>query len=171
MDYKLTYNGLGVEGVTFQTYCDASHGDCLDTGRSTGGYVTTIAGGAVSWSSKLQTIVALSSTEAEYMIAVEAGKEILWMRNVLREFGYPQEGASPLWIDNNSAISVSKNPEHFGRMKHLDLRFFWLRDVVESGRIAPLHIKGTKQPADCVTKALPLPAIQLARTRLGLRLD
>jgi hypothetical protein len=130
--------------------------------------VTCMAGGAISWSSKLQSIVALSSTEAEYMVAVEAGKEIMWMRNILGEFGYQQEGPSPLHIDNQSALSVSKNPEHFGRMKHLDLRFFWLRDVVEDGTILPLHIPGTEQPADCLTKALPLPLVRLARERLGL---
>jgi hypothetical protein len=58
------------------------------------------------------------------------------MRNILHEFGFPQHGASPLHIDNQSAISVSKNPEHFGRMKHLDLRFFWLCDVVEFGLVS-----------------------------------
>jgi hypothetical protein len=167
MDYKLTYSGKDAS-VRFDTYCDASHGDCVDSGRSTGGYVTCMAGGAISWSSKLQSIVALSSTEAEYMVAVEAGKEIMWMRNILGEFGYQQEGPSPLHIDNQSALSVSKNPEHFGRMKHLDLRFFWLRDVVEDGTILPLHIPGTEQPADCLTKALPLPLVRLARERLGL---
>jgi hypothetical protein len=170
MDYKLTYSGKDTS-VVFDTYCDASHGDCLDSGRSTGGYVTVMGGGAIGWSSKLQPIVALSSTEAEYMAATEAAKEVLWMRNILHEFGFPQHGASPLHIDNQSAISVSKNPEHFGRMKHLDLRFFWLRDVVEEGTIAPVHIPGTEQPADALTKALPLPQIRLARQRMGLVVD
>lgn len=169
MDYKLTYQGNDPT-VRFNTYCDASHGDCLDSGQSTGGYITTMAGGAVDWSSKLQSIVALSSTEAEFVAAVEAGKEILWMRNVLGEYGFAQEGPSPLYIDNQSAISVSKNPEHFGRMKHLDLRFFWLRDVVEEGLVAPAHIKGTEQPADALTKALALPLVRLARERMGLLL-
>ncbi|KAJ3494544.1 hypothetical protein NMY22_g20057 [Coprinellus aureogranulatus] len=90
-DYKLTYKGDGAT-VRFDTYCDSSHGDCIDTGRSTGAYVTTMAGGrAISWSSKLQTVVCLSSTEAEYIAAVEAGKEILWMRNILGKFGFKQE--------------------------------------------------------------------------------
>lgn len=171
---KLTYTGNPSSpdtSVTFSTFCDASHGDCVDSGRSTGAYVTTMGGGAVGWSSKLQPIVALSSTEAEYMAAVEAGKEILWMRNILGEFGFAQEGSSPLYIDNQSAISVSKNPEHFGRMKHLDLRFFWLRDVVDAGTISPTHLPGTEQPADALTKALPLPAVKAARLRLGLVAD
>ncbi|KAJ2935841.1 hypothetical protein H1R20_g1255, partial [Candolleomyces eurysporus] len=170
MDYKLTYSGKDTS-VIFDTYCDASHGDCLDSGRSTGGYLTVMGGGAIGWSSKLQPIVALSSTEAEYMVATEAAQEILWMRNILHQFGFPQHGASPLHINNQSAISVSKNPEHFGRMKHLDLRFFWLRDVVDEGTIAPLHIPGTEQPADALTKALALPQIRLARQRMGLVVD
>ena len=93
------------------------------------------------------------------------------MHNILHEFGFPQHGPSPLHIDNQSAISVSKNPEHFGRMKHLDLRFFWLRDVVEEGIITPVHIPGTQQPADALTKALALPQIRLARQRMGLVVD
>ncbi|RXW13926.1 hypothetical protein EST38_g11930 [Candolleomyces aberdarensis] len=157
MDCKLTYSGKDTS-VIFDTYCDASHGDCLNSGRSTGGYLTVMGGGAIG-------------TEAEYMVATEAAKEILWMRNILHEFGFPQHGASPLHIDNQSAISVSKNPEHFGRMKHLGLRFFWLRDVVKEGTIAPLHIPGTEQPADALTKALALPQIQLARQRMGLVVD
>ena len=67
----------------FTAYTDADHGGDPDNGKSTGGYLITVAGGAVSWSSKLQSIVALSSTEAEYIAAVDAGKEILWMRNML----------------------------------------------------------------------------------------
>ncbi|KAJ2926388.1 hypothetical protein H1R20_g10715, partial [Candolleomyces eurysporus] len=81
-DHKLTYTE-GEDGLAFTTYCDASHGNCIDTGRSTGAYITCMAGRAIGWSSKLQTVVALSSTKAEYMAAVEAGKEILCMRNIL----------------------------------------------------------------------------------------
>jgi hypothetical protein len=168
-DLQLVYTGSNT-ALPFATFSDASHGDCLDTGRSTGAYLTTVGGGAVGWSSKLQTVVALSSTEAEYMAAVEAGKEILWMRNILGEFGYTMSEPSPLGIDNLSAISVSKNPEHFGHMKHLDLRFFWLRDAVDSGFIAPHHVPGTQQPADALTKPLPLPAIRSTRELMGLQL-
>jgi len=89
-----------------------------------------MAGGAIGWSSKLQGTVALSTTEAEYIATVQAGKEITWMHNILTEFGFALDIPTPLNIDNQSAISVSKNPEHNERMKHLDLRFYWLRDAV-----------------------------------------
>ena len=76
MDLKLVY-GPGNSDELFTTYSDADHGGNSDNGRSTGGYLVKIGSGAVSWSSKLQTLVALSTTEAEYISAVEAGKEIV----------------------------------------------------------------------------------------------
>ena len=126
--------------------------------------------GAVDWSSKLQPIVTLSSTEAEYVTAVEAGKEVLWMRNLLTELGYPIEGKpSVLHVDNNSAISVARNPEHFGRIKHLDLRFYWLRDMVQAGLISPQFCPTAQMPADILTKALPRPKVAEMRALLGLQ--
>jgi hypothetical protein len=69
--------------------------------------------------------VTLSSTEAEFVAAVEGGKEIKWTRNILSEFGYHQTLPSMLFVDNKSGICVAKNPEHHGRMKQLDLCFFF----------------------------------------------
>jgi hypothetical protein len=80
----------------------------------------------VSWKIKLQSTVSLSTTESEYIAAVEAGKEIKWVRSLLGELGYGVSGPSPLCMDSHSAIRVSKNPEHHGRMKHLDLAHYWL---------------------------------------------
>ena len=120
LDYKLVY-GPTDSSQLFITYTDADHGGNPDNGRSTGGYAILIGGGAVSWSSRLQPVVSLSTTEAEYIAAVEAGKEIIWMRNLLTEFGFKITSPSHLLIDNNSAVTVAKNPEHHGRMKHLDL--------------------------------------------------
>ena len=84
------------------------------------------------------------------------------------ELGYPVTIPSSLFIDNESAVTVSKNPEHHGRMKHLDLRFFWLRDAVDSGFISPLCIAGTEQPADILTKPVPLPKVEFCRTKMGI---
>src|ERR1700733_12648532 len=119
-DYELVYKPDGQQEL-FVTYSDSNHGACKDTGRSTGGYVVKIGTGAVSWSSKLQSVVALSTTEAVYIAAVEAGKELKWMRSLLGEFGYKFNSASTLCIDNQSSISVAKNPEHHGRMKLLNM--------------------------------------------------
>jgi len=167
-DHKLTYQGNLANTEPFITYSDASHGDCVDTGRSTAGYVTMIAGGAIGWYSKLQTIVALLTTEAEYMAAVEAGKKIVWMRNILSEFGYGGHLPSTLKMDNQSAITVSKNPEHHGHMKHLDLRLYWLRDKVEHGMIHPDFIPTTEMIADCLTKSVPAPKVRFCREQMGV---
>ena len=114
-----------------------------------------LATGAVSWSSKLQSMVGLSSTEAEYVAGNEVGKEVMWMRNLLTEIGYTLPGPSTLFMDNNSAISVTKNPTHHSKMKHVDLRLHWLRDVVESGYLFPIHLSTHEMLADLLTKALP----------------
>ena len=152
----------------FQTYSDADHGGNSDNGKSTGGYLVKLGTGAVSWSSKLQSMVALSTTEAEYISAVEAAKEILWIRQFMGELGYPPSSSSILLMDNQSAISVSKNPEHHGRMKHLDLRWYWLRDVVESGIVKPVFVPTEDMAADILTKSLMRPYVEKCRKLMGL---
>ena len=169
MDYKLVYGPDEGSGELFTTYTDADHGGNKDNGRSTGGYVTCIGGGAVDWRSWLQPFVTLSTTEAEFVAAVEAGKAIKWTRNILQEFGYPVNKASTLLIDNQSALTVAKNPEHHGRMKHLDLKFFWLRDQVEYGIISPIYIPTSDQIADILTKPLPRMTVEKFRSLLGLK--
>ena len=126
MDYSITYSPDPSQPETFITFSDADHGGCKDTGHSTGGYVVKMGTGAVSWSSKLQNIIALSTTEVEYMAAVQAGKEIKWMQNLMHELGISLPGTSTLFLDNQSVISVAKNPKHHGRMKKLDLCYYWL---------------------------------------------
>ncbi len=78
--------------------------------------------GTVNRSSKLQPWVTLFTTEAEHVAAVEAAKEALWMRNLLTKLGYKFTSPSTIFVDNNSAIAVAKNPEKFSRVKHIDLR-------------------------------------------------
>ena len=168
IDYSITYSPDPSQPETFITFSDADHGGCKDTGRSTGGYVVKMGTGAVSWSSKLQNVIALSTTEAEYMAAVQAGKEIKWMRNLMHELGIPLPGTSTLFLDNQSAISVAKNPEHHGRMKQLDLCYYWLRDAVQDQAIMPIFVPTTQQAADLLTKALTTPKVREFCQMLGL---
>jgi hypothetical protein len=185
LDYRLTFRKSSPSSHPFTTYfaatkpepqspslsvySDASHGDCKESGKSTGGYVVIMNGAPVSWRSKLQTTVSLSTTEAEYIAGVDAGKEIKWVRNVLLELGYGVSGPSPLIMDNQSAIQVAKNPEHHGRMKHLDLAHYWLRDEVAKGSIAVEYTPTQEQIADIFTKALPVPTVDKLRLMMGLR--
>jgi hypothetical protein len=90
------------------------------------------------------------------------------MSQFLAELGYNTSGAAPLLMDNQSAIQVARNPEHHGRMKHLDLRYFWLRDEVVKGHLAPRYIPTAEMAADILTKALARVKVETAREQLGL---
>ena len=167
LDYRLVYGPTDSKEL-FTSFCDADHAGNPDNGRSTSGYVLRIGSGAISWSSRLQGLVAQSTTEAEFIAAVDAGREIVWMRNLLTELGYSLSEPSILRIDNQSAVTVSKNPEHHGRMKHLDLRFFWLRDQVEAGVIAPAYVPTAENAADILTKAVPPEKVKICCRLIGL---
>lgn len=168
-DLKLTYAPDPNATSLFTTYSDADHAGDPDNRRSTSGFVVKIGTGCISWASRLQTIVTLSTTEAEYVSAVAAAQEMLWLQNLFKELGIPID-KMPLCIDNMSALSVAKNPEHHGRMKHLDLRFYWLRDVVHAGHITLKHVPTADMPADIMTKALSRSKVADMREMLGLRL-
>ena len=151
------------------TYSDSDYAGDSDTLRSTGPYVVMMGTGAVDWRSKLQSMVAQSTTEAEYIAANQAGRDIAWMRNLLFEFGYNLSHLpSTLYMDNNSAIAVAKNPEHHGRLKHIQLRLYWLRNVVEEGKIAPQYVPTEGMVANLLTKALPVTKVAELCGLMGL---
>ena len=169
LDMKLEYgpdDSLGPE--MFATYSDANHDGNKDNGKSTTGYLVQLGSGGVSWSSKLQPVVTWSTTEAEYIAAGAAGAEILWVQNVLKELGYISRAPANLWVDSQSAISVSKNLEHHECMKHLDLCFYWLKDQVGKNKIKPAHLRMDDMPVDLLTKALPKPQLLKLQQKMGL---
>jgi hypothetical protein len=92
----------------------------------------------------------------------------MWLRNWLKELGFEVKQTSSLLLDNQSAVQVAKNPEHHGRMKHLDLAFYWLRDVVEKGFIKPVYVSTSDNPADLLTKALQPVKLNGFRADCGL---
>jgi hypothetical protein len=168
IDYRLTYAPDPSSSQLFTTYFDADHGGNPDNGHYASAYVVKMGTGAVSWMSRLQSIVALSTTEAEFISAVSAGQEIVWMRSFLGELGYSFDVPLLLLVDNQSAIQVARAPEHHGRMKHLDLRFFWLRDMVNSGVIAVRYIPTADMAADLLTKTLARIKVAAALPQLSL---
>ena len=168
VNYKLTYAPDPLNTDFFTCYSDADHGGNPDNGRSTSGMVVKMGTGAISWSSRLQSIVALSTTEAEYVSAVSAAQEILWLRSLFKEMGYDIKQPTTLCMDNQSALQVMKNPEHHGRMKHLNLRFYWLRDTVAAGHIHPVYLSTDLMPADILTKLLGAAKVKDMCRLLGL---
>jgi hypothetical protein len=152
----------------FVVYSDADHLGCEDTGRSTSGLVVKIGTGATSWASKLQGMVTLSSTEAEYIAACAAGQELLFTQNLFDGLHLERTPQTTLLVDNKSAIQVARNPEHHGRMKQLDAKYFWLREKVDNGRIEIEHVPTALNAADIMTKPLGRNKMAEARKMLGL---
>ena len=113
-------------------YVDADLAENVDIRRSTTGYVYTLGGTAVSWGSQLQKIVALSTTEAEYVAVTEASKEMVWLQSFLEELGKKQED-NVLYCDSQSAIHLAKNPSFHSRTKHIQLRYHFIRSLLEDG--------------------------------------
>jgi hypothetical protein len=100
--------------------------------------------------------------------ACSAGTEVMWLQNLFTELGFDLSSSpSPLFIDNQSALLVAKNPEHHGQMKHLDLRYFWLHDEVEK-TISVDYCPTERMQADLFTKSLPLLKVKECCRMLGL---
>ena len=171
MDLKLVYGPDPKHTDRFVTYCDADLGGNIDNGKSTTGWMVKMGRGVFNWSSKLQGVVTKSTPEAEYIAAATAGSEIKWVRNLLGELGYGVTGPSKLYSDNQPAIQVAKNPEHHGRMKQLDLSYFFLREEVVMNRIEVIHCPTQEMPADLLTKALPRAAVERCREEMGLTME
>ena len=140
MNFVLTYGGRDQSWLPeLSQYVDADGGTNPHQ-KSISGYVFTIAGGAVAWSSKKQSTTALSTAEAEYVAATHATKQVLWHRYLFEELGFEQPEKSILWSDNQAAIAISHNPEFHARTKHIDINLHFLRDHVEAGTLELKHI-------------------------------
>jgi len=150
----LTFRKSG-GGISILGYVDSDYAGDLDRRRSTTGYIFTLVGSAVSWKSTLQSIVALSTTEAEYMAAAEAVKEAIWLKGLVAELSLVQL-ESTLRCDSQSAIHLMKNQRFHERTKHIDVRFHFIRDVVEEGTIKVVKVITDDNAADMLTKIVPL---------------
>jgi hypothetical protein len=115
-------------------YVDSNYVGDLDKKRSTTGYILTLARGPVSWRSTLQTTVALSTTEAEYMVVANAIKETICLHGLIRDLGILQKHVKVL-CDSQSAIHLAKNQVHHSRTKHIDVYFHFVNETIEEGDI------------------------------------
>ena len=132
---------------------DADLGGDVDSSKSTSGYIYTIGGTAVSWMSRLQKCISLSSTEAEYVEIAEAGKEMIWLTDYLEELGKKQS-EKILYSDSQSAIQLVKNLVYHSKTKHIRRRYHFTRRAVEDGDMCFEKIEGAKNPTDLLTKCV-----------------
>jgi hypothetical protein len=133
------------------------------------GYVFLVDGGAVSWSSKRQELVTLSTTEAEYVAATHAAKEAVWLRAFISEVFQPINNPLTLYSDNQSAIALTKNDQFHARTKHIDIRFHYIRYIVADGKISLIYCPTNDMVADTLTKALPSAKAKHFAAAFGLR--
>ena len=159
----LIYKAGGLE-----TFSDADYAGDKETRKSTSGVVCKYANAAITWQCERKQCVALSTTEAEYVSAVSGAKEIMWLKKIFFErkieiFKYM------LRIDNTSAVKLIKIPEFHQRRKHIDVRYYFLRDLYNRGEIDVTYVTSEEQLADICTKALPKPRFEYLRQKLGLK--
>jgi hypothetical protein len=143
------------KGSTFDLigYSDSDYAGCKVDRKSTSRTCQFLGRSLVSWSSKKQTSVALSTAEAEYFDAGQCCAQLLWMRQTLRDFGYNLSKVS-LLCDNESAIRMADNPVEHSRTKHIDIRHHFLRDHQQKGDIEVFYVSTENQLADIFTKPL-----------------
>ena len=142
--------------TTLHCHSDSDWGGNIATRRSTGGSVFFLAGGVISASSKGQTSVALSSTEAEYYALTATIRELLWIQQLMRQMGYSSTDilSTKVYGDNQGSLALSENPELHQRTKHIDIKHHFIRDHVTSGRVLPRFISTKLMAADGLTKSL-----------------
>ncbi|CAB0041973.1 unnamed protein product [Trichogramma brassicae] len=149
---KLTYS-RSEEGLV--GFADADWGSDITDRRSYSGYMFSLSNSAVSWCSKKQKSVALSSTEAEYMSLSDAAKEAIFLSNLLKELGFDDLARMTVYNDNQSAAKLASNPVFHARSKHIDIRAHFIREVLKDGKFDLKYLSTDEMTADILTKALP----------------
>jgi hypothetical protein len=138
-------------------YTDSDWAMDVDDRKSTGAYVFFLWNTPITWTTRKQPVVALSSTEAEYIALVEAVKEAIFLKQLLEDMGKSVLMPITIYCDNKSAISLSKNPVAHGRSKHIDIKLHFIRDVINQGVIQVEYVPTGENIADALTKSLPEP--------------
>ena len=154
--------------LDFYGFADSDYAGDLDDRRSTSGYVFMFGSAAISWSSKKQPIVTLSTTEAEFVAAASCACQALWLRNILHELQFKQPESTQIFCDNSSTIKLSKNPVLHGRCKHIDVRYHFLRDLTKNEVIDLVYCRSEDQVVDIFTKPLKLASFLKLRKSLGV---
>ena len=165
-DFEIFYKKGGDEELV--AYTDSDYAGDLEDRKSTSGYVFLLSSGAVSWTSKKQPVVSLSTTEAEFIATASCACQAIWLRRVLEKLGQKQEEAVTVFCDSSSTIKLSKNPIMHGRTKHIDVRFHFLRELRKDGSVELVHCSSEDQLANVMTKPLKLEQFLKLRKYLGV---
>ena len=140
--------------VTPWAYCDVNYAEDPRDRHSTSGYVFMLAGGPITWKSKKQVSVTLSTTEAEYYALGIACQEAIWLKQLCQELQMVFNEPIEIYMDNTGAVTLSDNPVLHNRSKHIDIRWHFMWDLIQSKSIRTSHIPRIRNGADFLTKAL-----------------
>nr|GEW53308.1 retrovirus-related Pol polyprotein from transposon TNT 1-94 [Tanacetum cinerariifolium] len=156
-------------GFELTAFSDLNHAGCLDSRKSTSGGIQFLGGdNLVSWSSKKQDCTSMFSVEAEYVSLSACCAQVLWMRTQLTDYGFHFDKI-PMYCDSKAAIAISCNPVQHSRTKHIDVRYYFIKEKVEKGIAELFFVRTEYQLADLFTKALPVERFQYLVKRLGMR--
>jgi hypothetical protein len=160
---SFTAGGLKLEG-----FVNADLAGDVDSRKSTTGYVYILGGTVVSWSSTLQKIIAFSTIEAEYVAVSESAKEIVWLQSFLKELG-KMNGKGTLYSDSQSAIFFAKNPVFHSRTKHIQIKYHFIRQLLDDEQLMLEKVRRSKNPADMLTKGVTLNKLKLCKTSVDIQ--
>jgi Reverse transcriptase (RNA-dependent DNA polymerase) len=149
-------------------FADADYGGCVDHRRSRTAYIFLLEHGAVSWKSRLQPTVAMSTVEAEYMSSASAAREAIWLRRLVGELGYDARRPTVLLGDNTGAIALTHNAILSERSKHIDVMHHFVRERVEDGQLTTEYVRTTEMAADFLTKPIQRVAFERCCGTVGL---
>ena len=163
----------GRTAAPLEMYCDANYASCLDTRRSITGYLVVMYGGAIAWGSKKQATTAASTMEAEYQGCGMAAREALAVRKLeavlaLLSSDFPIVGPLTIFCDNQAALGLLKDRKEGQRVKHIDVIHHFARDRVASGELQFVYCRSVDNISDCLTKALPRPALAVCMVGMGM---
>lgn len=162
--YRLTYHSDSLAPI--HGFVDADWANDPDERRSFSGYAYLMAGGAVTWSCKRQSTVAVSSTEAEYVAMAFVAKEAIWLVRMIRQFGELE--SINIKCDNQSAMVVASREAFSARTKHIDVAHHFYRQHAASGLITLEYVPSNENIADCLTKPVGKGKMIFGANGLGL---
>ncbi|GJV03524.1 hypothetical protein Tco_1337093 [Tanacetum coccineum] len=154
--------------IALTAFADADHAGCQDTRKSTSGSMQLLGERLVSWSSKKQKSMAISSTEAEYIALSGCCAQILWMRSQLTDYGLVFNKI-PLYCDNKSAIALCCNNVQHSRSKHIDIKHHFIKEQVENGVVELYFVRIEYQLADIFTKPLARERLEFLIKKLRMQ--
>jgi hypothetical protein len=144
----IIYGDTENKAAIFQSFCDADWATCETR------FIVECGGGPISWSSKQQPLVALSTCKAEYLACTHCARQIIWLQSLFNELGFPQTYASTLYCNNQGTVACTHDPNSHSKMKHIDICLHFIHACVNQ-RIIDIHnIPGVENPADLLTKPL-----------------